>query len=128
MCTWLVWLAAALTLLVYLSYMADMLVVAGIALLWWSVPARRVSSQTHKRVILHADGSALWGEEPGVWLPGSWRTQRYNVIQFQGATRRRFLWISAGNNHSADYRHLGLWCRFPPQQTDVSANDSHLRK
>ncbi len=128
MCIWFVWLAAALTLLVYSPRVAGMLVLAGIALLWWSLPARTTSSQARKRVILHADGSALWGEEPGVWLPDSWRTQRYNVIQFQSATGRRFVWISAGNNDAADYRHLGLWCRFPPQQTDASANDSHLRK
>src|SRR5690606_35185247 len=106
----------------------DGMALLGIAVLWWSFPARLNPGLEGSRLILHADGLAQWGEEQGVWLPDSWRTRWYNVIQFQSATCRHFIWISAGNNHAADYRHLGLWWRFPPQQTAASANDSHLLK
>lgn len=102
----------------------SLLLISGLLLLW-SWPGNLSAGAQTRRLVLHVNGLAQWGDEPGEWQRNTWRTRWYTVIRFKSAQRNEWLWISAHQNHAETYRRLGIWCHFSPRPPAAGVNDSH---
>ncbi|MDZ4731195.1 MAG: hypothetical protein SH820_14755 [Xanthomonadales bacterium] len=117
---WVIWLCALSNLLLHASHLPLLLLLTGLAILWWSIPWRRSSALQGQRLQLHANGLVCYGATQGCWQPNIWRSRWYTVINIHNGTERWQAWVSAANNTTEDYRRLGVWSRFSPRDNSAA--------
>lgn len=122
---WLIWLAAAVTTLVNAARQPALLSMASVVLLLWALP--RVSASLQPRQLqLQSNGSVSYADGHGRWSTNTWRSPWYTVIRIRTDQTQWWAWISARHNSAEDYRRLGIWCRYAPQQTGKQGNIGQL--
>lgn len=121
-----VWLIALVATLINAQRMPALLLVACVALLLWSVPRSSSHSLQPRRLRLQANGSVTFGDWHGRWNANSWRNSWFTVIRIRTDQSQWWAWISARNNLPQDYRRLGIWCRYCPQQAGKAGDNGQL--
>jgi hypothetical protein len=113
---WLVWLAAVASCLANFPAMPGWLAWVCGVLLAWSFPLRKSVASARQRLMLHPDGQVLVSGEPATWKQDIWRSRWYTVVRIEKNGRHWPAWVSARQNPAHEYRRLGIWSRYSPQQ------------
>lgn len=117
---WVIWSGALSSLLMHASQLSLLLLLIGLATLWWSIPWRRWPSLQSQCLRLNANGLVCYGATQGHWQSNIWRSRWYTVINIHTEKEHWQAWVSAANNTADDYRRLGIWSRFSPRDNSAA--------